>query len=163
MDRTKNMSVVAAGVAIMLFAAACVAANPQIFSTPLYTLRMEQASNKMNFLPTKTNGFMYTAESGYTLTCAITGYRGGVTPLNTKPGDTYCESCIPETCEETCDWTCFETCPNTCEDTCEGPTCPYTCSGPTCEGTCTPSGCPWTEWPNCEYTKVYPTCVWHGC
>jgi hypothetical protein len=54
------MSVIFAALAVTVTASA-------LPSTPLYTYRMEQASNKMHFLPTEMNGFTYIAEKGYTL------------------------------------------------------------------------------------------------
>jgi hypothetical protein len=132
MDKTKKMSVAVIGIAIVLFAAACVTASSQISSTPLYTLRMEQASGEMNFLPTETNGFYYTAENGYTLNYDASG-RG----YNVERLDTY-----QYTCEfyPTCNYTCPVTCGKTCPYTCDGHTCPYTCvytcEGPTCWGSC---------------------------
>jgi hypothetical protein len=155
MDRTKNMSVVV-GIAIMLFAAVCVTANPQIFGTPLYALRMEQASSKMSFLPTEMNGFMYTAENGYTLNFDASGRccNGELrdtyqftcdfypTCYNTCPvtcGRTCPDTCEGPTCSETCPNTCEETCPYTCDDTCDGPTCQSSCAlgpGLTCGPEC---------------------------
>ena len=109
-------------------------------STPLYTVRMEQVSHKMGFLPTEMNGFTYTTERGCTVDYNATKYTV-VVPLMTTPYDTYCDTCEPETCEvetceePTCPWTCWETCANTCPVTCiTCATCPYTVC--TCEVSC---------------------------
>ena len=117
-------------------------------STPLYTVRMEQVSHKMGFLPTAMNQFTYTAEHGYTLHWDVVEYCGADLFASVK----FCT--IPITCHWTCENTCDDpTCPLTCPatcwrtcDTCEGQgytcddtscqeTC-YTCSGLTCELTC---------------------------
>jgi hypothetical protein len=106
----------------------------------LYTVRMEQASNKMNFLPTAVNEFTLAAEKGYQLDYDSAGYCT-VQPL--KPPTEV------ETCPETCDG---ETCGNTCPLTCNDPTCPATCSV-TCD-TCTQ--------PTCETCETCSTCVTCG-
>lgn len=98
-------------------------------STPLYTVRMEQISSEMHFLPTAVTQFSYVTEKGYTLTGNLTN---GVIPLE--------EPTVPYTCPETCDdLTCESTCPNTCWNTCDDPTCLDTCPN-TCELTC-PNTC----------------------
>jgi len=137
MDRKQKMSVAAIGIAIMSLAVACAAASSQTFNTPLYTLRMERASSKMNFLPTAQNAFTYTTENGYMLNYNVSGECCGVISSRTNINPT----CWPETCFETCPWTCFETCPpytcdeTSCQDTCS--TCDqWTCGGWTCVSTC---------------------------
>ena len=97
-------------------------------NTPLYTLRMEQASTKMNFSPAKGNGFAYTVEKGHILGYDIAGYFSDGEPLAT--------GCKP-TCVETCLETCVSTCPQTCVSTCFTcvSTCPYSCVN-TCWSTC---------------------------
>jgi hypothetical protein len=59
-------------------------------STPLFILRMEQASSGMNFLPTAMTQFMYVTEKGYT----VAGLTS-VVPLE--------EPTAPLTCPQTCD------------------------------------------------------------
>ncbi|MGD2248437.1 MAG: hypothetical protein PVF58_08520 [Candidatus Methanofastidiosia archaeon] len=119
-------------------------------TTPLYRLRMEQASNKMNFLPTRMNGFTYTAESGYNVNYCVGSCN--VNPLE--------ELTVQDTCPNTCDdYTCIETCPDTCLNTCSGNTCEQTCSntclntcsGDTCEQTCS-NTCPLTCGNTCQNT-----------
>lgn len=117
-------TVIAVGVAIMVAAAGVSAASWT--KTPLYTYRMEQASNTMHFLPTKMNTFSYTAEKGYTLT-----HSAGTNSL-ISPQWTVIETC-PNTCVNTCG-TCALTCEtcDTCGETIYGtPTCKYTCQ-PSC-------------------------------
>lgn len=107
-------------------------------SSPLYKLRMEQASNKMNFLPKSMNEFTYTTESGCNVNYCVGGCN--VNPLE--------ELTVQDTCPNTCDdYTCIETCPDTCLNTCSGDTCEQTCSdtcpltcGNTCQDTC-PNTC----------------------
>jgi hypothetical protein len=132
--------------------------------TPLYTVRMEQASSKMNFLPTAVTTFTYTSEQGYTVDHDVSGGYCGIGPLHT--GYNTCQNTCPETCEPgTCDQTCPFTCWNTCEETCPSTcteTCPYTCDDFTCSSTCEetcPNTCN-TCWNTCWYTcltcKVCP-------
>jgi hypothetical protein len=153
-----------------ILAVTLVTATPLASKTPLYTYRMENASSKMNFLPTTMNSFIYTAEKGYTvnysnLECSECG--GGASPLvltcSTCDLDVCYETVCP-TCPDTCPYTCGggNTCSSTCPATCPA-TCITTCSGTTCSATSCPDKCPWTEWPDCFYTAVYPTCYWETC
>jgi hypothetical protein len=160
MDR-KKMLVVALSVAGLFLACAVTARSPPT-STPLYTIRMEQASSEMNFLPTAVSTFTYTTEKGYDLP-----YAGccGVPPSSAS--ETY-EDCT--TIEITC-WSCWNTCLNTCPNTCRTcpQTCPNTCTN-TCPNTCTntcpntcwntcPNTCWDTCWNTCEYTCEGPECT----
>ena len=138
MDR-KKVLITVASIAMASLAITAVTASSLALNTPLYTLRMEQASSKMNFLPTAMNKFAYTTENGYNLDYeALVGYCGAV-PL----GSLYtCEvtcpyvTCVVGTCSScsgyTCDATsCQPTCWYTCEWTCNQWTCPgFTCDGP---------------------------------
>ena len=117
-------------------------------TTPLYTYRMEQASNKMNFLPTEMAGFTYTAEKGYTIPFETVNLSGD-TPLDTWQTP---YTCIYSTCEYTCETCDAPTCPDTCPATCN--TCAYTCActvscGPTCQDSCDYGRCPRTYWETC--------------
>ena len=115
-------------VAIAFCAVTVVAASPKSrVNAPLYTFRMEQASSKMNFLPTAVNGFVYTAEEGYNFNYSATGCCGDVKPLDTGDATPTCAlTCYPTSC--------------TCWQTCDDPTCPNTCPV-TCVPTCTGSCC----------------------
>lgn len=126
-----KISLVVVSIALVLLVTA-VTASPWASSTPLYTLRMEQASSEMNFLPTTMNSFTYTTEKGYTLNYN-TGYCD-VNPLSDKPtsAQTPCKwtdpysTCSGYTCWLSCGGTCETcavTCPNTCNPTCTGSTC----------------------------------------
>ncbi|MBU7045922.1 MAG: hypothetical protein HXS54_05750 [Theionarchaea archaeon] len=148
MDRKqKSISVII--VAVMLIAITSVTANSLAINTPLYALRMEQASSKMSFLPTERNIFTYTTENGFDLNYSGTGECcGAVSPLDTGVWTCYYSTCggdtcyltCPESCYGTCtdptcvtcqgQNTCWATCPSTCEDSCGG-----TCEGRTCEET----------------------------
>jgi hypothetical protein len=163
--KRKTLSLVGAGVIavstlVLLSAAASLAAH-----TPLYTVRMEQASSKMHFLPTEMNEVAYIAEEGYVLTYHVTGDTCGIlseTGLPSCPNMTCatCDpvyTCVPTSCQDTCETcystclgyitcdtstcmpiTCFNTFCDTCDETCEytcGPTCPDTCER-TCRYTC---------------------------
>lgn len=143
------------GVIITALGIACVTAISQASHTPLYMIRMEQASSKMSFLPTEMNRFTYAAEKGYTLNYGITGYCG-VSPLST--GDT----CDPE-CELTEEgyYTCSNTCPNTCVSTCIS-TCPSTCDDPTCHTCVGQYTCPETC-NTCFQTCPYTCCTCKVC
>ena len=143
MDRRK-VSLVPVIVVLTFLALTCVTAHSLTSNAPLYTRRMEQVSNKMNFLPTAMNEFAYVAEHGYTLdydvavnccdntineytlapTCPYTCWD---TCVNTCPGKYTCTETCPATCPATCPYTCQYTCPNTC-NTCVGQfTCYNTC------------------------------------
>lgn len=67
MNRKRKMLIGAVSIAIVSLAVTFVTASPRSFNTPLYTVRMEQASSKMNFLPGTMNNFTYTTEKGYTM------------------------------------------------------------------------------------------------
>lgn len=134
----KKWSFAVIGVVAVLFAVTFTTAS-SLAGTPLYTVRMEQHSNNMNFLPTAVHGFTYTTENGYTLDYDVPKYCGGVVPLGTDA------TCFP---------TCLNTCPNTCDETCPN-TCDYTCD--TCEETC-PFTCPITCWVSCYGTCFGETC-----
>jgi hypothetical protein len=127
------------------------------FFTPLYTVRMEQQSSEMNFLPSAMNGFTYNAEKGCTLHQATANYcsthlRGTFdTCGECTTIEITCYTCW-NTCLNTCENTCWSTCPNTCPNTCWD-TCPNTCEN-TCQDTC------WnTCWNTCEYTCEGPECT----
>ncbi len=126
--KTTSLVVIsAAAVALVVIAAT---AGSLLADTPLYTLRMEQLSSEMHFLPTAVNGFDYNTENGYTMDHDVAAYSS---PLF---GDTVFQktcwgiTCTDPTCPETCPATCYLTCPNTCGNTCPA-TCPATCN-PTC-------------------------------
>jgi hypothetical protein len=117
MDR-KRMSLTVISTAVMFLAITFITANSSTSNAPLYAFRMEQMSDRMNFLPTERNNFAYTAEKGYNLDYDVLGCCIGVEPLGTWPGGT----CWIDTCPNTC-W------PNTCSETCS------TCEGPLCKPT----------------------------
>ena len=126
MDRKKVF--IAASAACVILAVMCVTATPRL-STPLYTYRMEQASSKMNFLPTEKSIFAYTTEKGYSLNCNASFCDRG----HPNMSDTYEECTTIEITCITCPGTCTDTCWPTCTNTCQ--TCPATCPG-TCKNTC---------------------------
>ncbi|KYK30038.1 MAG: hypothetical protein HXS48_26870 [Theionarchaea archaeon] len=120
----KKLYILVIGAAMVALAVACVSASSSS-NTPLYILRMEQQSSKMNFLPTAVNSFSYTTENGCILDSCVTGYCGAIL-MGT---DATCHTCI-----DTCADTCWNTCPYTvctCYSSCYGscvPTCSYTCA-----------------------------------
>jgi hypothetical protein len=143
--------------------------------TPLYTIRMEQASSKMHFLPTEKNNFTYTAEQGCTMDVSFQKLPSDAGIFSTSSPDTCygqitCEGSY--TCSQTCyGWThggitCLITCnmwtctPETCLITCGNYTCVavITCMGTcveTCPATCeTCEGQGWT----CDATSCQETC-----
>lgn len=154
MDK-KSMIVVVMSVFIAIFAINAVTALSWAATTPLYTVRMEQASNKMNFLPTGINEFTYVTEKGYTMNCEVSGF------CSTNSLD-YCTE-YGTTCLNTCPFTCEHTCPDTCKGyTCDDTSCQSTCDtcletcpctiscGPTCQDSCDyGSRCPPTYWVTC--------------
>lgn len=138
-DRTK-ISLAVICIAIALLAVTAVIAESWITNdTPLYTFRMEQTSNKMNFLPTSVNEFIYTTEKGYTLNYDNMDCRNGGNSLGIL-ADTRCDFTCKHSCGSTCPWintchvtACFTytcsacdtlwvTCVS-CEPTCDGYTC----------------------------------------
>jgi hypothetical protein len=134
MDRRK-VSLAPVIVVLTLLAITCVTAHSLISNTPLYTLRMEEASNKMNFLPTAMNEFTYLTEEGYKVNHEVSGF------CSTEPLD-HCTSFYT---------TCGVTCPSICEptsDTCNG----YTCDDTSCQSTCDTclDTCPYTCWSSCS-------------
>ncbi|MGC1123180.1 MAG: hypothetical protein WBA22_19015 [Candidatus Methanofastidiosia archaeon] len=172
----KKMSIAAMGIVVALVAAMSATVSPLMSATvsplmsdtPLFTLRMEQASSKMSFLPTAVNDFTYNTENGYTLNSCATGYCGGAvlrgtdaTCFHTCMGET-CETCY-STCPDTCWSTCPNTCPNTCSATCPNTcfsTCPITCDDATCPQTCnTCSGQTCEGGSTCDQTSCGPTCI----
>jgi hypothetical protein len=121
MDGNHKVLAAAISAAPAFLAVGTVIASSQTVETPFYTVRMEQASSKMDFLPTAVTTFTYTAESGYTVHYDVTAWCGG------KAAD------ITE--GRSCDGTCYDpTCPLTCNPTCDSSTCD-TCEGYTCEDT----------------------------
>lgn len=164
----KKMFIIMVSATAVLLAITAVTAYNRSTNTPLYTVRMEQASSKMNFLPTAVKGFTYTAEKGYTLNYDV-GYFN-VIPLEPPTNYQTCpETICGSTCEtcQTCPATCPDTCPATCRYTCDDPTCPatcpYTCDDPTCPNTC-PATCPDTcDGPTCPSTCDDPTCYVTSC
>ncbi|MBU7028262.1 MAG: hypothetical protein HXS48_15120 [Theionarchaea archaeon] len=136
MDR-KKVSLAVISVAVAFLALTAVTASSWTLNTPLYIFRMQQQSSRMNFLPYEKNGFTYTAEKGYNLSCDAVGCCGAE-PLEPPTNWETCSSC-ESTCWSTCPATCPATCPNTCVDTCPDtcePTCWSTCEEPTCWNTC---------------------------
>ena len=108
----KKLYLALIGAAIVSLAVASVSARASP-STPLYAVRMEQASSEMNFLPTAVTSYNFATENGYTLNCSAQGYHGNTVLLETEitcEGDPTCQSTCPQT------WlhTCMETCSNTC-------------------------------------------------
>ncbi|MBU7045411.1 MAG: hypothetical protein HXS54_03160 [Theionarchaea archaeon] len=174
MNRKQMIVISSVSAVLVVFAVTAVSAD-SASSTPLYTLRMEQASSRMNFLPTEINGFVYNTEKGSSITyCPDEGICGGdVEPFDTL-GLTWCGTCWPYcstnevTCEGTytCEWTCahstcpFATCYSTCPVTC------YSCEGWTCDATgcqstcstCDDPTCPNTCWDTCDDPTCLDTC-----
>lgn len=135
--------------ALFLVTALIVAAHPSLLHSPLYSIRMEQASSNMNFLPRSASEFIYTAQNGYNLNYSAQ-CSTCVRPLEiTWEGDPTCSTCDQETCYGT-----------TCEPTlCGGNTC-STCTQPTCETCETCYTCP-TQVSTCATCYQYtckPTC-----
>lgn len=115
MNNKRKISLVVIGMALVLCTVTAVTASTWTVHTPLYVVRMEQASSKMNFLPTEVNTFAYIAEKGCSLDYCAAGGCGAV-PLVTTPVET------GETCQYTCD---DPTCPLVCLSTFR-----YTCKRP---------------------------------
>ena len=131
----KRKMLVVTCIAVVFLAASVTAHASYQSDTPLYTIRMEQASSKMHFLPTEMTAFTYTAYKGCTIKYDIT-----VENTNTTPDGTwFYNTCIHNTCTwPTCKWL-----------TCDFFTCNYkTCGGDTCYLTCGKNTC----WPFCQFS-----------
>ncbi len=151
---------VAVGVALACLTLTFVTATTSHSNTPLYTLRMEQVSSHMNFLPTAVNKFTYITEGGYTLKCRVCGRFDGVNPfapVTDEPGCTEAPmfTCRETICVTTCP-TCTNTCPNTCQVSCNG-TCYASCYG-TCYEQTYQVSCYGTCYDTCWETCVGPYC-----
>jgi hypothetical protein len=151
MDKKQSMLVMI-GACIAFLAITTVIAGSRTSNTPLYTYRMEQASYKMNFLPTRMNGFVYETEEGCVLDCGGCGIQceqcGDVKPLNPYT----CATCDEYYCENPS--LCYGTCYSTCS----------TCSGNTCDETSCQNTCSTCQQYTCYYyTCWYPTCDWETC
>ena len=112
-----NRKIVAfiAGIALVSVAITAVTASSWV-NTPLYTVRMEQVSNNMHFLPTEVNDFTYTAENGCNVTYDVSAYcdanASGIDVQTYSGGDTcWLYYTCPFTCINniTCYWTCKPT------------------------------------------------------
>lgn len=95
--------------ALVSLAITAVIATETSSKTPLFTYRMEQKSNQMNFLSTEINEFTYTAESEYTL--KFDNIHGNMDKNAMKfvvqPDGTYYPTCTyicPFTEELSCNW-----------------------------------------------------------
>ncbi len=66
--KRKQGSLIVVGGALILLTATSLTGSLLLPSSPLYAVRMDQASSKMDFLPTEQNTFTYVAEDGYSLT-----------------------------------------------------------------------------------------------
>ena len=136
--KTQKWALMVLSAAVVSLVISTVAASPGESNTPLYTVRMEQASSAMNFLPTEKNSFTYTTEPGYTLE-----YNGaqdvyGMQYLYYPPTNLMYYTCLGLTCYFSCnqEQTCFGygTCLDTCNYTC------VTCLYYSCGGTCLTCG-----------------------
>jgi hypothetical protein len=141
MKTQKWALMVVVSVAAVSLVMSTVAASPRESDTPLYTVRMEQVSSAMNFLPTEKNSFTYTTESGYTLEYNSAQDVYGMQYLYYQVTNHMYYTCLGLTCILSCyqEQTCFvyETCLYTCNYTCV--TCwYYSCGGTclTCSDTC---------------------------
>lgn len=132
MNKRRMLFLGGGSVLVLLILGSVVAS--QTSYTPLYMVRMEQASSRMNFMPAEVNEFAYAAGAGYTLNYDVQGCCGGITPDTWTFGSTCDGTCTEPTCADTCRLTCDDP---TCEDTCPA-TCPLTCD--TCTSTCTTCG-----------------------
>lgn len=122
-SKQELMSLMAVDALALLAVTAATASSERSSHTSLYTVRMEQASSDMNFLPTAKNNIAFITGSGYGLNCDVAGYCSAK-PLDTGGAFTCEVSCDP--CLDTECSTCWATCVSTC-DTCAY-TCPYTCA-----------------------------------
>ena len=159
----RNLQLQTFGIMVILAATTLVTATSSTFNAPLYTYRMEQVSNRMNFLCTEMNRFSFEARDGFTVNCNVQAVTSAQ-PLST---DETCEgySCFHTMCYETCEeLSCMESCVPTCipteDDTCM--TLCYTCSGYTCDQTSCQNTCVTCSGPTCIDT-CQQTCSGYSC
>lgn len=122
----RKMLAFIAGIALVSFAIAGVCASSWAYKTPLYTMRMEQVSNDMHFLPPEMNDFTYTAENGYNLNYDVSAFSATTTSsvnFQTFDGSNTCNGSSTCAYSYTCPFTCNITCSRTCEPTACAP-CP---------------------------------------
>lgn len=152
------------GVVIFITAVIVAVASSSSFNTPLYTVRMEQVSSKMNFLPKEANQFIYTAIKGQEIFFNIKSNGIFDDPPETEGpscDSIHCNTCGVTECGESCGLECetMENCPTGDPETCGGasctPTCGSTCDDPTCYG----PTCPFT----CYQTMVGTCCTCYSC
>ena len=152
----RKMSFAVMSIVVISLVASFVTAGSLMAESPLFNLRMEQHSSKMNFSPSTGNGFTYTTDKGYILNCTVGNCCGKGIVLLCTDATCFptCLSTCPNTCE-TCEgqYTCGSTCSSTCPYTCDDPTCPdtcwETCDDPTCPNTCGHQQCPPTSITTC--------------
>jgi hypothetical protein len=153
MKTQKWVLMVVVSVAVVSLVMSTAAASPGKSDTPLYTVRMEQASSAMNFLPSEKNNFTYTTEPGYTLEYNGAQDMYGMQYLYYPGTNLMYYTCHGLTCYFSCNQgqTCFlyETCRYTCSFTCES-CLYYSCWGTclTCSSTCVtcPATCGGQTW-----------------
>ena len=137
----KKMSIAAICVGAFLSVLLFVTASSLTAHTPLFTVRMEQASSDMHFLPTSVESFSYSAENGYSLDyIADAGVCAAPLAYTWDTDPTCWATCAGQ--HNTCSSTCVSTCSSTCVNTCC--TCVSTCSS-TCVNTCSN-----TCWESCS-------------
>ncbi|KYK28696.1 MAG: hypothetical protein HXS48_14125 [Theionarchaea archaeon] len=139
MNKKQKVSFAVIGVVLVSLAVTCVSAASWTSNTPLFTMRMEQASSKMNFLPTEKIAFAYATESGYNLNCNAAAGTGELLG-NCTDYDTTCLLTCPDSCAGTC-------------DTCGG----YTCDETSCQPTCPAGTCSATCWDTCPVRTCIET------
>ena len=142
----RNQKIACFSIVVLVGIAVAAVTASSLPNTPLYTVRMEQASYKMGFLPTAVNEFAYTTAHGYTV--QYDAGKATIIPLEpptevpTCPytcDDDTCQQTCPDTCWSTCSSSCGGTCPATCEPTCEQQTCGDSChTEPSCKIVCDP-------------------------
>jgi hypothetical protein len=111
MNKPRKVSLVMSAV-LVSFVILVVTASSLASSTPLYTVRMEQASSQMHFLPTAVTEFTYTAAPGVELNYTVME-SNSIRGPNTQGT---CLTCLIETCQG--DPTCESTCEFTCDPHC---------------------------------------------
>ncbi len=101
MNKKRMISISVVSVAFIGCIVAAVSADFSNHSTPLYTYRMAQMSNKMSFLPTQVNDFTYNVRGEYTIACDVSGAKGAVPAGPVSWGRITCDTCDP-TCWPGC-------------------------------------------------------------
>lgn len=99
MKKTQKI-LIASSISLVFLVITGVYASSGVTHTPLHTIRMEQVSSDMNFLPVEMNDFTYTTGQGCTIVCDTGQSSNGAYLFDT--GTCCMVTCDFVTCELPC-------------------------------------------------------------